>query len=152
MIQQGVDRRQHVDRRISRLAFRFPDRRLGFSRRQVTVGQARSAWRRLVAAYRDAPQAPAFVLAAVVALNIADLLLTFRAIELGALELNPIMAALIDTDPLLAALFKTTTVVGVAGVMWATRRYRLVLEASLVLLAAFTVLTLYSSSMVLLAR
>jgi len=151
VIEQSVDRRDSADRRISRFALRFPDRRLGFSRRRVAAGRARSSATRLFAAYRDTPLALAVVLATVIALNIADLLLTFRAIELGAVELNPIMAALINTDPLLAALFKTTIVVGVAAAMWATRRYRRVLEASLVLLAAFVVLTTYSGAMVLLA-
>ena len=151
MIEQSIDRRRVADRRTSRFALRFPDRRLGFSRRQAGSGQTPSLWSRRLAAYSDRPQALAVVLSAVVALNIADLLLTFRAIALGAVELNPIMAALIDADPLLAALFKTTIVGAVAAVMWSTRRYRRVLEASLVLLAGFTVLTAYSGGMLLLA-
>jgi len=93
----------------------------------------------------------AMVLVGVLLLNLADLLLTLSAIELGAVELNPIMAALIGMGPLLASLFKTTIVFGVVAVMWAMRRYRLVLEASLVLLGGFTALTVYTATMLIAA-
>ena len=105
----------------------------------------------MIGSYRHKPRSLALVLVAIAILNIADLALTWRALEAGAAELNPIMAALIDWDPLLATVFKATIVVAVVAVMWAMRRYRQVLEASLLLLGAFIVLTLYSASMLMIA-
>ncbi len=144
MLEQIVDQRSGVDRRVTRLSLRFPDRRLGFARREGRENRLRVSYDRVLAAYRSKPHAIAMVLLAVAVLNIADLALTLRALELGATELNPIMAALLDVDPLLAALFKATIVIGVVAIMWAMRRYRQVLEASLLLLGGFASLVLYS--------
>lgn len=149
MLEQIVDQRGGVDRRAKRFAFRFPDRRLGFVRRQIGGGPARTAYDRMLGAYRYRPRSLALVLIAIATLNIADLLLTLRVIELGAVELNPIMAALIESGPLLASLFKVSIGLGVVAAMWAMRRYRRVLEASLLLLGGFTVLVVYSLSMLL---
>lgn len=149
MLEQIVDQRRGGDRRVKHLSFRFPDRRLGFTRRRDRERPARAAYIRMLSAYRSRPGALAAVLAAVVLLNIADLVLTLRALELGAVELNPIMATLIGADPLLASVFKVAIVLGVAAAMWMMRRYRRVLEASLVLLGGFTVLIGYSLLMLM---
>jgi len=148
-MEQIVDQRGGIDRRVKRFSFRFPDRRLGFVRRQIGGGQARVAYDRMLGTYRYNPQSFALVLISVTMLNIADLLLTLRVVELGAVELNPIMAALIESDPLLASLFKVMIGLVVVAAMWAMRRYRRVLEASLLLLGGFTVLIVYSLSMLL---
>ncbi len=144
MLEQIVDQRSGVDRRVKRLSFRFPDRRRGFARRDSRGSGVLTSYDRVLTAYRSKPHAIAIVLLAVALLNIADLALTLRALELGATELNPIMAALLDLDPLIAAIFKGTIVLGVVTIMWIMRRYRQVLEASLLLVAGFTVLMLYS--------
>lgn len=144
MLEQIADQRSGIDRRVKRLSLHFPDRRRGFGRRQIHGSGARAAYNRTLATYRHSPRAIAAVLLAVAALNFVDLALTLRALELGAAELNPIMAALLDTDPLLAALFKATIVFGVVAVMWAMRRYRQVLEASLLFLGGFMLLITYS--------
>ena len=89
------------------------------------------------------------MLVTVAMLNVVDLALTLRAIEFGAVELNPIMAALLGTDPVVAAVFKVTIGLGVVAVMWVMRGYRRVLEASLVLLGGFTLLTACSLTMLL---
>jgi len=151
LLEQIADQRLGTDRRAKRLSIRFPDRRLGFVRRQIGQGRVRTAYDRMIGSYRHKPRSLALVLVAIAILNIADLALTWRALEAGAAELNPIMAALIDWDPLLATVFKATIVVAVVAVMWAMRRYRQVLEASLLLLGAFIVLTLYSASMLMIA-
>lgn len=144
MLEQIVDHRFGQDRRVKTISFRIPDRRLGFPRRQHDDRSALTAYSRTLAAYRNRPRALATVLAAVAMLNIADLVLTVRALELGAAELNPIMAALLNSNLLLAATFKVTIGFGVVASMWTMRRYRLILEASVLLLGGFTLLTVYS--------
>ena len=149
MLEQSVDQRRGTDRRVARLSLRIPDRRLGFVRRQISERPARAAYDRMLGTYRYKPRSLALVLATVAMLNIADLVLTLRVLELGAVEVNPIMAALIETDPLIASIFKVTIGLVVVAALWAMRRYRRVLEASLVLLGGFLALNVYSLSMLL---
>lgn len=130
--------RRAVDRRVSRVAVRWPDRRSGFERRDTP-----SWWRRLVLAYARRPLAVGLVLGALVLLNAADLWLTVRALDRGAIEVNPVMRVMLETRPLTAAVFKLSVGFGVAAVLWRLRRYRRILEVSLVLLAGFVVLTGY---------
>ena len=151
MYQTAIEDRRGADRRVARFAFRYPDRRRGFVRRQADLGRLATAHGTVLAAYRSKPQVLAIVLAAIATLNIADLLLTIRALELGAAELNPIMAALLETNLAVASAFKVTIGVAVVAAMWLLRRYRLVLELSLVILAGFIVLTTYSATSLLLA-
>ena len=151
MLEQIIDQRRGTDRRVKPVSFRLPDRRLGFVRRQVQVSPARAAYNRMLASYRSQPRALAAVLVTVAVLNVADLALTLRALQLGAVELNPVMAALIGTDPLLASVFKLAIGFGVVGVMWALRRYRRVLEGSLLLLGGFTLLVGYSLTMLVIS-
>jgi hypothetical protein len=149
VLEQIVDQRRGVDRRVRRLSFRFPDRRLGFARRQIRGRPARAAYDRMLGAYRYNSQSLALVLVTVAILNVADLVLTLRSIELGAVEVNPIMAALINADPLLASIFKVTIGLVVVAAMWSMRRYRRVLEASLMLLGGFIAVNTYSLTMLL---
>ena len=151
MLEQMVDQRRGADRRVKPVSFRFPDRRLGFVRRQTQGTQVRTAYHRTLAAYRSQPRALAAVLVTVAVLNVADLALTLRALQLGAVELNPIMAALLGTDPMLASVFKLAIGFGVVGAMWAMRRYRRVLEGSLLLLGGFTLLIAYSLTMLVIS-
>jgi hypothetical protein len=76
-------------------------------------------------------------------LNLADLLLTVRALSLGAIEGNPIMRFLFDIDPALAALFKVAVGAAIALAIWSARRYRRILETSLVIVAVMTAVLLY---------
>lgn len=112
------------------MSFRYPERRSGFDRR-VGGGTLKVAYLRALAGYRNSPVAVAVALLAFVALSAADLLLTLRALDAGATELNPVMAALFDVGPLAAAVFKLSIAAIVAAVMWRARRYRRVLEVSL---------------------
>ena len=68
-------------------------------------------------------------------LNFADLLFTHRALLLGAVEVNPLMAALFERSAELAAAVKMGLGVVTVEIMWALRRYRRTLEASVVALA-----------------
>lgn len=141
--QPSVDeRRNRPDRRTRRVSFHYPERRSGFDRRGTAAPTA-SIPTRLLSAYRDSPVAIAVAVLAFVALSAADLLLTLRALEAGATEANPVMAALFEQGPLAAGAFKMTLAVGVAVVMWAGRRYRRVLELSLLATALMGAVLVY---------
>ncbi len=137
------ERRRGTDRRSRTVSFRYPERRTGFARRRPEVGGPRRAYLRMLDGYRARPEMVAVVLATFVALNLADLMLTLRALRLGAAEANPAMALLFGMDPAAATVFKLAVGVGVALVVWSLRRYRLMLETSLLLVAGFAVLMLY---------
>jgi hypothetical protein len=90
----------------------------------------------------------ALALAAVIALNLADFLLTVRALDRGATEVNPVMAALFDVDPAVAGAVKLLLGVGVVIVVWQMRRYRRILEVSVVALVGFSALVGYQLALV----
>ena len=85
----------------------------------------------------------ATVVAAFVALNVADLVLTAYALDRGATEANPIMAALFGVNQGVAMAFKLAVALVVAVALWSLRRYRMILELSLALVAAFVLLLGY---------
>jgi hypothetical protein len=122
---------------MRRIALHYPERRSGFDRREL------GGWQRVLLAYRSRPALVAVVLVLVVLLGLADLLLTLRALGQGATEVNPVMARLFAAGPVTAGLIKMGITLAVAGGIWLTRSYRRALEASLVLLAAFLVLSGY---------
>jgi hypothetical protein len=141
VVADAVERRAGTDRRVGRVSFRYPERRSGFDRRVPDGGAGLRV--RMLDAYRARPRLVAAVLACIVIANAADLAFTFAALNLGASELNPVMAGLIGIDPLVAAGFKLAVTVAVTGGIWALRRYRRVLEASLVVLGTMAGLMLY---------
>ena len=128
-----------MDRRSARVAFRYPERRMGFDRR----ASATSRRLRMVYALRGRPSLIAGCIAAVVALGAADFLLTLRLIDLGATEVNPVMARLLDGGPVAAAVFKGVVTLAVVGFVWTLRQYRRVLELSLAVLAVMSAVVLY---------
>jgi len=131
--------RRDTERRANRVGLRYPEQRSGFDRRMV--GGA-ITW------YRDHPRVIAAALVGVVLLNLADLLLTVRALGRGASEANPIMAAMFETSPALAGSFKLLIGLGVVLVMWQLRRYRRILEVSLVALVGFSAILAYQLALV----
>ena len=131
------------DRRVRRVSLYYPERRHGFDRRHPGGGPLRTAHYHLMLSLRARPRLVAAALAGVVTLNAADLALTLQALSRGASELNPVMAGLIGFDPVVAGFFKLVLVTAVAAGLWVWREYRRVLEASLLLLAGFTLLSAY---------
>lgn len=131
--------RRTVDRRRGRARFHVPERRTGFDRRDATR-RRRDA---LLAAYRDRTGLIVAVLAAIVALNGADLALTHVALGRGATEVNPVMAAWFAAGTAPAALFKLSVGAAVAGGLWALRRYRTALAASLGIAAGLALVVAY---------
>jgi hypothetical protein len=138
-----ITERRTADRRVRRVSIHYPERRRGFDRRLPDRGPIRTGYHRMLLTYRKTPAAVATVLIAVVILNAVDLLLTVRAIGLGATELNPIMAGLLGFDPVVAAVFKLTLVAVVALSLWVLRGYRRTLEASLIMLGVFALVAAY---------
>ena len=134
-----AERRTGPERRRRGLALRIPDRRTGFDRRSPGG---------LLAWYRDHPTLVAASLVAIVLFNLADYLLTVEALERGAREVNPIMAALFERDPHMALVFKLATASGVVLVLWRLRRYRRMLGVSLVALGGFGMLVAYQIALV----
>ncbi|NNC92374.1 MAG: hypothetical protein HKN80_07745 [Acidimicrobiia bacterium] len=128
-----------AERRVAAARFRYPERRTGFDRRAPSGA---IAW------YRDHPPVLALALAAVIALNVADYLFTVRALDRGAIEVNPLMATLFDIDPALAGAVKVLLGIGVVLVIWQMRRYRRMLEVSLLAVAGFSLVFAYQLALV----
>ena len=131
--------RRAGDRRTSRVALRLPERRTGFDRRERNG---------VVTWYRDHPPLIAVALVAVLLLNLSDWLLTLRALEQGAREANPVMAALLEHSTALAGGTKLALGLVVVTVIWQLRRYRRILQVSLVALAGFSALVVYQLTLV----
>lgn len=139
------DRRQG-DRRQRRKHV-FLERRSGFDRRTEGTGTGVSgAWERSLLYMRDNPSALVAVLLLANLLSILDLVFTLWALRLGAVEANPLMRGLLDANPTLAALVKIATVAAVSGLLFAFRRYKLMLTAAIIVLMAFFCLILYHSA------
>ena len=78
-----------------------------------------------------------------IALNAFDLGMTYRLVDLGAVELNPIMAAALSAGWMWAIGLKGSITIGVAAGLWFGRRHRLVRQAGVAFVAVFAVLALY---------
>ncbi|MCB2222795.1 MAG: hypothetical protein KQH83_01370 [Actinobacteria bacterium] len=135
-----IDRRR-ADRRVARVAIHYPERRSGFDRR--TAGA--TAWGRMVLAYRARPALAAAAALAILALSAADLLLTHRLLAAGAVEANPVMAAVLGRGLLPAAIVKAAVTIPVAGAVWWMRRYRRILEFSVATAALLAALVAYEA-------
>jgi hypothetical protein len=134
------ERRSGRDRRRR---FRFREQRSGFDRRDLGDKGLRGAYTRALHAYgRDAVRFWT-VLATIVVFNFLDLVLTVRALNAGAIEVNPVMRTLFWTHPVTAAVTKLGIVAVVVLMLQRMRRFRRALEVSLVLLMGFTALMFY---------
>lgn len=131
------------DRRSGKSTVYFPERRYGFERRRPPEGTWRARYHAWLEQYRHDHDTIAVALLVFVLLNLVDLLLTVRALSMGAIEGNPIMAHLFAVDPTLAAVFKVVVGSGIALAVWSARRYRRILETSLVMVAVMTAVLLY---------
>lgn len=141
MGEEYADRRWR-DRRRTWGGLVYPERRTGFDRRLPSRGFA-GWYHRVLHAYRSNSRTIFLVLALVTVLNLADLVLTQRALILGAVEANPIMAALFDRSPYLAGIVKMSVGMIVVEVIWALRRYRRALELSIFAAVGMSALFLY---------
>jgi hypothetical protein len=83
-------------------------------------------------------------------LSALDLFITLNLLRLGAVELNPVMAYLLELGTLPAALAKIGIMVAATWGLWLLRRYRAALATALVILVAYG--TLVMLEMVAIAR
>jgi len=123
-VRRGADRRRQ--RRVVRV-----ERRSGFDRRLPTSKRPADRYVRMLHAYRANPRAVFLTLAVFTALNLADLVLTLRALSLGANEVNPAMKALFEIHPVWAGVVKMAVGMVVAELIWAWRRHRSALALSI---------------------
>ncbi len=140
----GSDRRGR-ERRVRTVSLRYPEQRTGFDRR------ATSRYQSALTAYRREPGAIAAILGLILVLNATDLILTVRALGRGTGEANPLMAWLFEQHMGLAAIFKLAIGLAVTVVIWRLRRYRRMLELSIVLAAIFGLVLSYHTVGTLLA-
>jgi hypothetical protein len=141
-----MDERRQEDRRQQRKRV-FLDRRSGFDRRREGTGTGLAGtWERSLLHMRDNTTALIAVLLLANLLSILDLVFTMWALRNGAIEANPVMRGLLDTSPTFAAFVKVAMVAALSGLIFAFRRYRLMLTAAIVVLLAFFILILYHSA------
>ncbi len=76
-------------------------------------------------------------------LNLEDVLLTRRALALGATEVNVIMGFFLRFGFVPAAFIKMAVVTAGAVFLWTQRRRRIVLLASVGLVAVYVTLVIY---------
>lgn len=140
-----IDRRSGSDRR-RRFSPRLRERRSGFDRRDLHSSGPRAAFNRALLSVGRTTLRFWTVLATIVVFNFVDLMLTVRALNMGAEEANPVMRTLFWTHPLTAASVKLGVVAFVVLGLQRLRRYRDALLVSLVLLIGFTALMFYHAA------
>jgi hypothetical protein len=141
---EGLDRRTQRDRRSRRTAARFPERRTGFDRRtDPSAGRVRVAYLEWIRRLSQSPERAAVLMISIVALNVADVAFTFRALDRGLQEVNPVMAGLLDAGHGVAAFVKIGVSVALASAGWWFRRFRRVIEVGLLVAALMSLVVLY---------
>lgn len=131
VVERGSDRR--VRRR-----YVFRDRRSGFDRREENTTRWSAALARLG---RGHTLEVALVL--LLALNAGDLVFTVFALDAGAVEANPIMAALFSHSVLLAAAVKALAAMVLVFTVLAFRRYRKMMALTVFGLTVYSALFVY---------
>jgi hypothetical protein len=96
-----------------------------------------------MAAVERIDQRWAICVAAFVALSIADMALTARLMGMGASELNPVMAAMVDTGWWWAIAFKAAVTSSVAVGLWLARDHRIVRATGLGFVALLGAIVAY---------
>lgn len=140
---RATSRRSRADRRSSRLRLTLRERRRGFERRESTLGPFAYAAHTSLAALHDTPLLLATMLAVLNVFNVLDLLLTLRAVAQGVPEGNPVIGMLLRHGPEYAAVFKLGVIGTVTALLWRYRRYRVVLEAAVIILAVYALIIVH---------
>lgn len=130
-------RPQAPDRRRTRRFF-VVGRRSGFDRRRNDCrSPVAVALEAPLLRLRDRPELLAQLLVLINLLSVLDLLITLTVLRMGAVELNPVMARLLEWGPGPAAGAKIGVVMlGTLG-LWLLRRRRAALTTTIFLLAAY---------------
>ena len=124
--------------RRRRRSFLAEERRSGFDRRRnVCRSPVAAAFESRLVALREQPVLLAELLVMVNLLSILDLLITLSVLRMGAVELNPLMAWLIDLGTIQAAAAKISVVLLATLGLWMLRRYRAALTTAVLLFAVY---------------
>lgn|GEM_PF-2614020 len=143
----GPERRRHERRRATRFMFR--ERRSGYERRddpsrtQPFLLGSFHAW------HRSTPWLLPTLLVFANLLSLADILLTMRVLEAGAVEINPLLRVLMEFDVRVAAAVKASLVAGATLLIWRYRGYRKIVPLALLSLALFGSVVIYQGIMLL---
>jgi hypothetical protein len=114
------------------------ERRSGFDRRRnVCRSPFSAALEAPLLRLRNDPVLLAELLILINVLSAVDLFITLNVVNLGAIELNPIMAYLLNLGPLPATLAKVGLMVAATGGLWLLRRHRAALTTALIVLVAY---------------
>ncbi|MHB8867513.1 MAG: DUF5658 family protein [Thermoleophilia bacterium] len=82
-------------------------------------------------------------------LSLADILLTVRVLEQGAVEINPLLRVLMEFDVRAAVAVKASLVAGATLLIWRYRGYRTIAPLALLSLALFASVVIYQGVMLL---
>jgi hypothetical protein len=141
---EALDRRTQQDRRRSRTRAHLPERRKGFDRRtDPSVGRIRTAYLGWIRRISDSPGRAALLMGSIVFLNVADMAFTFRALDRGLEEVNPVMAGLLGASHGVAAFVKIGVSVILAAAGWWFRRFRRVIEVALLVVGVMSLVVVY---------
>ena len=125
------------DRRHKR-TFLLVERRSGFDRRRdVCRSPVALALEAPIQRLRERPALLAELLVLINLLSIVDLLITLSVLRMGAIELNPLMAWLIDLGTAPAAAAKIGVVLVATLGLWLLRRHRVALTTAVLLFAVY---------------
>lgn len=141
----GADRRVG-DRRRRGFSLRLAERREGFDRRKNHAKKKGLYYRIFTyGAWHLRGNNPALITLLILfnALNIADYVFTLKALSVGFIEGNPIMEKMFVAGPVAAGAFKIVLASAITLIIWIFRRYRLVLEISILFLIVYTLLIAY---------
>lgn len=142
LVPHNGDDRRTGDRR-QRRDWVWRERRTGFNRRRDPGSHLGAAWDRALVYLRVNPLTLVLVLALANLLSLLDLAFTLRALSLGAVEVNPLMNALLAHDPARAVDVKVCLVAGVSLLLFLMRRYRSMLGVALLMSALFATIVAY---------
>jgi len=141
---EDLNQRAQDDRRARKTTVHFPERRMGFDRRtNPSAGRVRLAYLGWIRRLSESPGRAALLMTAIVVLSIADMAFTFRALDRGLQEVNPVMAGLLDASHGVAAFVKIGVSVALAAAGWWLRRFRRVIEVALIVVTLMSVVVLY---------
>ena len=79
---------------------------------------------------RDSPAVLVGLLLLINLFSLVDWALTMRALSLGAIEGNPVLASMMTMNPFAAFMFKLLATLLVTLALWTWRRYRLILATA----------------------
>jgi hypothetical protein len=139
---EAIDQRTGEDRRKVR-RFTYPERREGFDRRAPQGGLLRVAYETMLRRLHRNDRVIFLMLVLVTVFNLADLLLTQRALVRGGVEVNPIMRFFFDIHPVWAAVVKASVGMVVVEVTWAFRRFRPAVALSVISFVGMGALFVY---------